>query len=470
MPSFALTIGGKAVTTTRQFDVLNPFDESLAGRCPEATIDHVDQAVRCAREAQPGWSSTPDEQRAAKLMDIAALIEREQAQLARLITLEQGKPQSGPGANFEVAGAAGWTRATASLHLPEETIQNDNVARIVIRRKPVGVVGSVTPWNWPLLIATWHIMPAVRVGCTVVIKPSPFTPLSTLRLVELMNEILPPGVINVVTGGEEVGVRLTGHPGVEKLVFTGSIATGKKVMESAAHSLKRVTLELGGNDAGVILPGTDIEPLLEKLFWGCFINAGQTCAALKRLYVHESQYSKVVERFAAYVDKIPVGNGLDPQTLIGPVSNRMQLDKVMGLVEEARSRGARLVTGGKKPEGRGFVYPLTVIADATDEMRVVKEEQFGPVIPIIRYGTIEEAIRRANSLEVGLGGSVWGDDPEAAAHYAGQLECGTAWVNQHGAINPMTPFGGVKCSGIGVEFGVDGLKEYTTVQALNVAR
>lgn len=470
MSAFALTIGGKAVATTRQLDVLNPFDESLAGRCAEATTEHVDQAVRCAREALAGWSSTPDAERAAKLVDIAALIERNQAELARLITLEQGKPQSGPGANFEVAGAAGWTRATASLKLPEETIQDDNVARIVIRRKPVGVVGSVTPWNWPLLIATWHVMPAVRVGCTVVIKPSPLTPLATLRLIELMNQILPPGVVNVVTGGAEVGARLTDHPGVDKLVFTGSVATGRKVMESASHSLKRLTLELGGNDAGIILPGTDLEPLLEKLFWGCFINAGQTCAALKRLYVHESQYAAVVDRFAAYVAQIPVGNGLEPQTLIGPVSNRMQLEKIMGLVAEARARGARIVIGGVKPDGPGFIFPLTVIADCTDEMRVVKEEQFGPVMPLIRYRTIEEAIRRANSLEVGLGGSVWGDDPEAAARYAGQLECGTAWVNQHGVINPMTPFGGVKCSGIGVEFGVDGLKEYTTVQALNIAR
>ncbi len=470
MSSFPLTIDGRAVATAREFDVLNPFDESLAGRCPQATLEHVDQAVRSAREALSGWSSAPDAERVAKLMEIAASIERHQAELSRLVTLEQGKPQSGPGASFEVAGAVGWTRATASLALSEETIQNDNAARIVMRRKPVGVVGSITPWNWPLMIATWHLMPAVRVGCTVVIKPSPFTPLSTLRLVQLMNEVLPPGVVNVVTGGAEVGARLTDHPGVDKLVFTGSIATGKKVMESASRSLKRVTLELGGNDAGVILPGTKIEPLLEKLFWGCFINAGQTCAALKRLYVHESQYSAIVEQFAAYVERIPVGNGLDPQTLIGPVSNSMQLEKVMGLVAEARSRGARIVTGGTKPEGRGFVYPLTVIADATDEMRVVKEEQFGPVIPIIAYRTVDEAIRRANSLEVGLGGSIWGDEPEAAAKYAERLECGTAWVNQHGVINPMTPFGGVKCSGIGVEFSVEGLKEYTTVQVLNVAR
>lgn len=470
MSRYVLTIGGKTADAPRTFDVLNPFDESLVGRCPEGTIELVDAAVRCAREAFPAWSSAPDNERVAKLMDIAALIESNHAELSRLVTLEQGKSQSGPGANLEVGGAAAWTRATASLALPEEVINDDATGRIVMRRKPVGVVGSITPWNWPLLIATWHLMPAIRIGCTVVIKPSPFTPLSTLRLVELMNEVLPPGVVNVVTGGPELGAHITDHPGIDKLVFTGSVATGKRVMESAARSLKRITLELGGNDAGIVLPGTNIEPLLERLFWGCFINAGQTCAALKRLYVHESQYDEVVEKFAAYVGKVPVGDGLDPQTLIGPVSNRMQLDKVIAFVEDARARGARIVTGGRRSESRGFVYPLTVIADATDDMRVVKEEQFGPVIPIVRYRTIDEAIRRANALDVGLGGSVWGNDADTAARYASQLECGTAWVNQHGTLHPMAPFGGVKCSGIGTEFNVDGLKEYTTVQVVNVAR
>jgi acyl-CoA reductase-like NAD-dependent aldehyde dehydrogenase len=267
-----------------------------------------------------------------------------------------------------------------------------------------------------------------------------------------------------------VGSYLADHPGIDKVVFTGSIATGKKVMESASRSLKRITLELGGNDAGIVLPGTRIEPLLEKLFWGCFINAGQTCAALKRLYVHESQYEEVVAKLAAYAEKIPVGDGLDPQTLIGPISNRMQLEKVQALVEDARNGGARIVSGGGKSRERGFIYPLTVIADATDEMRVVKEEQFGPVIPVLRYRTIDEALRRANSLDVGLGGSVWGNDVDEALKYAQQLECGTAWVNQHGTLHPLAPFGGVKCSGMGVEFNVDGLREYTTVQVVNAAR
>jgi acyl-CoA reductase-like NAD-dependent aldehyde dehydrogenase len=263
---------------------------------------------------------------------------------------------------------------------------------------------------------------------------------------------------------------LADHPGVQKVVFTGSIATGRKIMSGASRSLKRVTLELGGNDAGIVLPGTKIDPLLEQLFWGCFINAGQTCAALKRLYVHESQYDEVVTKLAEYVSKMPVGNGLDAATLIGPVSNRVQLQKVEDLVQDAKTRGARIVTGGARPSARGFAYPLTVIADATDDMRIVAEEQFGPVIPVIRYRTVDEAIRRANSLDVGLGGSIWGNDPEVAAGYARQLECGTAWVNQHGALHPMAPFGGVKSSGIGVEFNVDGLKEYTTTQVVNVAR
>jgi len=470
MPTYPLTIDGQAATTTRTSNVLNPADGSLVGRCPEGTVALLDQAVRAARAALPGWSALPDADRAAALGRVADLLEKHAAELSELVTREQGKTQSGPGANLEAGGCVAWTRVTAGLSIAEETIQDDAKGRIVIRRKPVGVVGSITPWNWPLMIATWHLMPAVRVGCTVVIKPSPYTPLSTLRLVELMNQVLPPGVVNVVTGDAEVGSRMVTHPDINKIVFTGSIKTGKSVMGGAADTLKRLTLELGGNDAGIVLPGTDIDPLLEKLFWGCFLNGGQTCAALKRLYVHESQYEEVAAKFAAFVSKIPVGNGMDPKNLVGPLTNQMQLDKVSGYVDEARARGARVLTGGTRPEGPGFFYPLTVVADVTDDMLLAKEEQFGPAIPILKYRTVEEALTRANSLDVGLGGSVWGNDAEEAATLAGRLECGTAWVNQHGGLHPLAPFGGVKCSGIGVEFNVDGLKEYTTIQVVNVAR
>jgi acyl-CoA reductase-like NAD-dependent aldehyde dehydrogenase len=469
-PMYAQIIGGQRRSSSKTFDVLNPASEVVLAKCPLGTVTDVDEAVAAAREAFPGWAALPDAERVAKLNEIAALIEKNASELSTLITREQGKTQTGPGANFEVGGVVAWTRVTAGLSLPQETIQEDAAGHIVITRKPVGVVASITPWNWPLIIAAWHVMPALRVGCTVVIKPSPYTPLSTLRMVELMNSVLPPGVINVVTGDADIGSRLVAHAGVSKIIFTGSIKTGKGVMRGAADTLKRLTLELGGNDAGIVLPGTKIEPLLEKLFWGCFINAGQTCAALKRLYVHESQYEDVVQQFSKFVAAIPVGDGMDPKNMIGPLSNAMQRDKVSAYVEDAAKRGARVVTGGVKPQGAGFFYPLTVVADATDDMLLVKEEQFGPAIPIVKYRDVEEAVVRANSLDVGLGGSVWGNDPIEAARVASRLECGTAWVNQHGGLHPLAPFGGVKCSGIGVEFNVDGLKEYTTIQVVNVAR
>ncbi len=470
MPTYSLTIDGKPAKTRRTTNIQNPATGALVAVCPEGDVELLDQAVEAARRALPGWSALPDADRAAALTKVATLLEQHAGELAELVTREQGKTQTGPGANLEAGGCVAWTRVTAGLTLPEETIQDDAKGRIVIRRKPVGVVGSITPWNWPLMIATWHVMPAVRVGCTVVIKPSPYTPLSTLRLVELMNQVLPPGVVNVVTGDAEVGSRMVTHPGINKIVFTGSIKTGKSVMGGASDTLKRLTLELGGNDAGIILPGTNIDPFLEKLFWGCFLNGGQTCAALKRLYVHESQYEEVVAKFAAFVATIPVGDGMDPKNLVGPLTNEMQRTKVKTYVDEARAKGARVVTGGDQPAGPGFFYPLTVVADATDDMLLVKEEQFGPAIPILKYRTVEEALTRANSLDVGLGGSVWGNDEAEAAGLASRLECGTAWVNQHGGLHPLAPFGGVKCSGVGVEFNVDGLKEYTTIQVVNVAR
>jgi len=465
-----LTIDGRPAVTPSTFQVLNPATETTLAECPLGTLDLLDSAVEAARKALPYWSTLPDQERADKLNQVAALIAEHAASLATLITQEQGKTQSGPGAKLEVGGAVTWTRVTAGLSLPEEILQDDATGKIVVRRKPIGVVGSITPWNWPLLIAAWHVMPALRVGCTVVIKPSPYTPLATLRLVELMNQLLPPGVINVVTGDAELGAAMVSHAGIDKIVFTGSITTGKGIVRGAADSLKRLTLELGGNDAGIVLPGTTIEPLLEKLFWGCFANAGQTCAALKRLYVHEGQYEDVVRKLADFARRIPVGDGMDPSNLIGPLTNKTQLDKLSAYVDEARAKGARIVVGGARSKGPGFFYPLTVVADVTDDMLLVKEEQFGPAIPVIKYRTVDEAVQRANALPFGLGGSVWGDNSEAAAQVAARLECGTAWVNQHGAVHPLAPFGGVKSSGIGVEFNVDGLKEYTTIQVINIAR
>jgi acyl-CoA reductase-like NAD-dependent aldehyde dehydrogenase len=331
-------------------------------------------------------------------------------------------------------------------------------------------VGSITPWNWPLMIAIWHIMPALRVGCTVVIKPASYTPLSTLRMIELSNPLLPPGVLNVVAGSSEIGNAMSAHRGIDKMVFTGSIAVGQTIMQRSAANLKGLTLELGGNDAGIILPGTDIDPLLEPLFWGCFINAGQTCACLKRLFVHEDDYDEVCKKFSAYVRQIPLGDGMDAANLIGPLGNAPQLKIVKEFVDDARSKGARILCGGEPLPGPGYFYPLTLVADVSDDMDLVKEEQFGTALPIIKYATVDEAVERANALDVGLGGSVWGNDPEAAKAVAQRLEAGTVWVNAHGKLHPMAPFGGVKQSGLGSEFGLEGLKAYTVNQVVSVAK
>ena len=320
------------------------------------------------------------------------------------------------------------------------------------------------------MIAIWHVVPAIRTGNTVVIKPSPYTPLSTLRLVEILNGVLPPGVLNCVTGEDELGQWMTEHEGIQKIIFTGSINTGKKVMGSSAATLKRLTLELGGNDAGIVLDDADPATVAPGIIEGAFINNGQTCAALKRLYVHESIYDAVCERLVDIVSSTQMGNGLDEDTEQGPVANKMQFEKVVDLLEDAKSQGGRIHCGGEVPDRPGYFIPYTLIADVSDGMRIVDEEQFGPLLPIISYDDLDDAIARANGLEVGLGGSVWSSDTARAAGVAARLECGTAWVNSHGGIAPNIPFGGVKCSGIGVEFGEEGLEEYTTIQIVNVSK
>ena len=470
MSDYAMIINGKIIHCDETFDVINPATEKVFAKCPKATIDQLDQAVAAAREALPGWSVLKDEKRVEIMNQMAGIIEENQEELAKLITFEQGKTQSGPGALFEVGGCVAWTQVTASLKLENELVDDNPEDTIELTRKPLGVVGSITPWNWPLMIAVWHIMPALRVGCTVVIKPASYTPLSTLRMVELINDILPPGVLNVVTGSSDIGNAMSAHKGINKIVFTGSIPVGQTIMERAVCNLKSLTLELGGNDAGIILPGTDITPLLEPLFWGCFINAGQTCACLKRLYVHEDDYENICQKFSEYVKNIPVGNGMDEKNLIGPLGNKPQLEIVRQYVDDAKNKGAKVLCGGEPLPGPGYFYPLTLVADATDNMDLVKEEQFGTALPIIKYSTVDEAVKRANSLDVGLGGSVWSNDLEKAKAVAMRLEAGTVWVNAHGKLHPLAPFGGVKLSGVGSEFGLDGLKAYTINQVVSVAK
>lgn len=468
MQSFELVIGGRQIETAQHADVMNPSTGETVGRMPMATVADAQAAIAAARAAFPAWAATPSAERAEALAAIAARIEDHAEELARLLTLEQGKPLGGLGSRFEIGGAVAWTRYTASLDLPVEVLQDTAEGRVELHRKPIGVVASITPWNWPVMIACWHIMPAVRTGNTVVIKPSPLTPLSTIRLVEIINAVLPPGVVNVITGDNDLGAILTTHPDVGKVVFTGSTPTGRKVMQSASATLKRLTLELGGNDAGIVLPDADPEAIAEGLFWGAFINSGQTCAALKRLYVHDTLYEPVCKALAAYAGKIKLGDGLAEDSVLGPVQNRTQFEIVSAFVRQAVEKGGRILTGGNPSDGPGYFYPVTLVADIDHGADLVDKEQFGPALPIIRYTDLDEVIARANDNPAGLGGSVWSSDIDRAKAVAARLECGSVWINRHGAIQPNAPFGGVKQSGIGVEFGAEGLKELTVTQTVFV--
>ncbi len=464
--TYNLYINGESVACESHMDIFNPATDELLGKCPIATQAQLDAAVAAAATAFKSWSQVSNEDRKKTCHAMGQVLEDNAEELAKLLTQEQGKALSGIGSRFELGGCAAWTHYTAELELPIEIAQDDEQARIEVHRKPIGVVGSITPWNYPLLIAIWHVIPAIRSGNTVVIKPSPYTPLSTLRMIELLNTVLPKGVLNVVSGRDELGQMMSEHTGIQKIVFTGSCATGGKIMASAAPTLKRLTLELGGNDAGIILPDVDAKAIAEGLFWGVFINGGQTCASLKRMYVHADVYDDVCTHLTAFAKNMPMGNGLDEANVLGPVQNKMQYNKVKDLVDDAIAKGAKVLLGANPKEGPGNFYPITILADCTDDMRIVGEEQFGPAVPILKYTDIEDAIERANAVNVGLGGSVWSADKEKAKALASRLECGSVWINAHGMIQPNVPFGGVKGSGIGVEFGVDGLKEYTTIQAI----
>lgn len=463
--TYNLTIGGKSVPARDHFEVRNPSTGEVVGLAPKASAEQLDQAVEAAQTAFKSWSKTSHDERKKLIHAAAQKIADHAEEIARLITLEQGKPLNGLGSRFEMGGAGAWANYTAALDIPVKVIQDNNEGRIELHRRPIGVVGSITPWNWPVLIAIWHIVPAIRAGNTVVNKPSPYTPLSTLRMIELMNEVLPPGVVNGIAGEDSIGAAMSAHEGIGKIVFTGSASTGKKVMSSAANTLKRLTLELGGNDAGIVLPDVDPKQIAPGLFWGGFINNGQTCAALKRLYVHDDVYDEVCAALVDFAKTVPMGDGLKDDSQLGPVQNRMQYDKVARLVEAAKNAGGTVLMGGE-PEKGSLFYPVTIIGGLDNGNPLVDEEQFGPALPVIRYSDVDDAIARANDNPNGLGGSVWSKNIEKARDIGAQLQCGTVWINKHGAIQPNAPFGGVKGSGIGVEFGEEGLFENTNVQVM----
>jgi phenylacetaldehyde dehydrogenase len=448
--------------------ILDPATGEPVGEAPVHTVEDLEHAIAAAAAAQPAWAALGHDARSAALLRAADAVERSAEELARLLSREQGKPLNGPNARFEVGACAAWLRAAAGTPLAPETVVDDGETRAELHYRPIGVVGAIGPWNWPMMITVWQVAPALRMGNAVVVKPSEFTPLSVLALVEILNQELPEGLLTAVSGGREVGARLAEHPAIGKIMFTGSTATGKAIIKSSADTVKRLTLELGGNDAGIVLPDADPKAIAEGLFWGAFINTGQTCAALKRLYVHDAIYDAVCAELASVARAMPMGNGLDEANVLGPLQNRQQFDIVASLVDAARDSGARILLGGNPdPEQPGHFYPATLVADIDNSNPLVAEEQFGPALPIIRYSTVDEAVALANGLDVGLGASVWSSDAAQARKVAARIEAGTVWINKHGAVDPRVPFGGAKQSGYGLEFGVEGLKALGVPQVIN---
>ena len=468
LSDFTLTIDGESVAAPRTFGVINPATEQVFAQCPDASREQVDMAVAAARRAAPGWQAIPFDQRRALLLELSDRIQARRDELAVLVTREQGKTLKD--ALGEVGRTANYFEGLTGFELPVEILYENDQRRVEVHSKALGVVGAITPWNSPLLLACIKVVSSLITGNTVVLKPSPYTPLSAVRLGEIGRDIFPPGVLNVLSGGDEVGKWMTAHPGIDKISFTGSVPTGKNIMQSSADSLKRVTLELGGNDAAIVLEDADPVAIAPKLFAAAFANSGQVCVAIKRLYVHENIYEPLCGELARLAGEVSVGDGLDPDSDLGPIQNAMQYDKVLSILEDTKQRGARILSGGEPPDRPGYFLPPTVVADISDGARLVDEEPFGPILPVISFNDIDDAIQRANASSFGLGGSVWTADEAKGVELAGRLEVGTAWVNQHAAVDFTTPFGGTKESGIGVEYSKVGLMGYTAQQIVNVAK
>jgi acyl-CoA reductase-like NAD-dependent aldehyde dehydrogenase len=461
-------IDGELVKSDGALEVINPANEEVFARAPDASRGQLDQAVTAARRAFESWSRTSYEERATLLRRLGETLRAQQDSLAELLTREQGKPLGQ--ARDEIGRAFSQSEGMTRIAIEPEVLVEDAQRRIELHYHPLGVVGIITPWNAPINLAAGPLTSALYTGNTVILKPSPYTPLSTLKVGELAREVFPRGVVNVLAGGDELGQWMTEHPGINKISFTGSIETGKKVMASAAGNLKRITLELGGNDAAIVLDDVDVKAVAPKLFFAAFVNSGQVCMAIKRIYAHESIHASLAEALAEEARKAKLGDGLDSSTQLGPIQNREQYERVLGILEDTRRSGARILAGGDVPRRPGFFVSPTVVTDIAEDSRLVTEEQFGPILPVLKFADIEDALRRANDTRYGLSGSVWSSDPERAARIAARLEVGTAWVNQHRATAANVPFGGAKESGIGRQYSSLGLKGYLEPRVISVLK
>ncbi|HWV09490.1 MAG TPA: aldehyde dehydrogenase family protein [Pseudomonas sp.] len=467
---YYLSIDGQLASADEHFDVFNPATGQVLTQAPSGSPQQLEAAIAGAKRAFKSWSALSYDQRQAYLEAYADALQEHRDELARLLTLEQGKPLKTM-AEPEVDQSISWIRQIAARRIPVEIVEDTASHTVELHHTPLGVVGAITPWNFPVLLALWKVAPALITGNTMVIKPSPFTPLTTLRFGQIAQSVLPAGVLSVVSGGNELGPQMTAHPDIAKISFTGSTETGKHVIRSAAGTVKRLTMEMGGNDAAIVLPDADWQSIIPQLYWGAIGNSGQWCVGIKRLYVHSSYRAEFVAAFVDYARQQVMGDGLDPAVTVGPVQNKMQFDKVRTFLDDIKARGYNVVLGGEVDESRpGYFIPVTVVDNPPEDAMIVQEEQFGPIVPIIAYDDVEDAIARANDSPFGLGGSVWGRDTRAAVDVANRLETGMVWVNEIHTQGVDIPFGGHKQSGLGTEHGHEGRLLFTNPKTVLIKK
>jgi len=474
--TFYNVINNTLTTTPTTRHGVDPGTEDSLPPVPVSTQDDVDQAVRAGQQAFLKWRDLSYDSRAVYLNQFADAIEANRSGFETLLGKETGKPLQG--VVLELNFAILHLRETAKLRITsDEKILEDNPERrAAIRFTPLGVGVGIVPWNFPFLLGLGKLDQAVLSGNAFIWKPSPFSPYTALKLGELAAKIFPPGVVQVLSGDETLGPLLTAHPGISKISFTGSSATGKKVMAACAGTLKRVTLELGGNDAAIICDDVDLSVVAPKIAVFCFLHSGQICMNIKRVYVHAKIYDQFLAQMVAVVKTFRTGAAGDETAFSGPVQNAMQFEKLKGLYAEIEKQGWKTALGGtlETPDKKekGFFMPLTIIDNPPDDSRIVTEEPFGPIVPVLKWSGEEEddVIRRANDSNMGLGASVWTADLERGERMAKKLEAGSVWVNSHFEMAPHVPFGGHKWSGIGMDWGVEGLKGWCNTQAFWVRK
>jgi phenylacetaldehyde dehydrogenase len=474
-----LLIGGEWVQSesSNRIPVTDPATGTEVASVADANRADVDKAVAAAREAfeRGAWANMLPAEREGLLWRLADLIDQHADELAELESIDNGKTKKMagivdvPGARNYFRYMAGWaTKIEGSTIEVSVGAPEGGRVNAYTRREPVGVVAQIIPWNFPLVMAAWKLGPALAAGCTCILKPAEQTPLSALRLGELIIEAgFPAGVVNILTGyGETTGAALVTHPGVDKIAFTGSTLVGKLINKAATDSMKRVSLELGGKSPVIVLPDADLDTAIKGAAGAIFFNAGQVCAAGSRLYVHRRLFDRVVEGLGSAAQSIRLGPGLDPGTQMGPLVSREQQERVMGYIESGRTEGASIVAGGEAPAHPGYYVKPTVMADVKGSMRVVQEEIFGPVVVAQRFDELDEVAALANDTPYGLSASIWSNDLRAVHRLVPKIRAGTVWVNTHGPVDANMPFGGFKHSGIGREHGRVGIEMYTEVKSV----